>query len=79
LFENTDLGHPGYGRLLETADAAIASGSATGTASILTGAASGSEMGAYSSDLNALREQALLVKYGDYMPLGLEPVIVHVT
>ena len=80
LFESTDFGHPGYGRLLETADAAIASGGgATGTASILTGAVSGSEMGAYSSDLNLLREQALLVKYGDYMPLGLEPVIVHVT
>lgn len=80
LFESTDLGHPGYGRLLETADAEIVSGSgATDTASIVTGAASGSEMGAYSSDLNPLREQALLDKYGDYMPLGLEPVIVHVT
>ncbi len=36
-------------------------------------------LGAFSADLNPLREQGLLTKYAEYMPLGLTPVIIHVT
>ena len=36
-------------------------------------------MGAFSADLNPVKEQGLLLKYAEYMPLGLAPVIVHVT
>jgi hypothetical protein len=66
LFTSVDYGDPGYGQLLETA-------------TITTGAETGSEMGAFSSGLAPIKEQGLLTKYAEYMPLGLTPVIVHVT
>ena len=77
IFTSDSYGQPGYAQLLETADAAIVGG-ATG-ASISAGAETGSEMGAFSADLNPVKEQGLLAKYAEYMPLGLTPVIVHVT
>jgi hypothetical protein len=77
IFTSDSYGQPGYGQLLETADAAIVGG-ATG-ATISSGAQTGSEMGGFSADLNPVKEQGLLVKYAEYMPLGLTPVIVHVT
>jgi hypothetical protein len=77
IFTSSSYGDPGYAQLLETADAAI-TGGADG-ASISSGAANSSEMGAFSADLNPLREQGLLTKYAEYMPLGLTPVIIHVT
>jgi hypothetical protein len=82
LFTSDAYGQPGYGQLLEAADTAVIPPTSTGTptgTSILTGADSGSEMGAFSADLNPIREQGLLVKFAEYMPLGLTPVIVHVT
>ena len=36
-------------------------------------------MGAFSAGLAPIKEQGLLIKYAEYMPLGLTPVIVHVT
>jgi hypothetical protein len=77
IFTSDSYGQPGYAQLLETADAAIVGG-ATG-ASISAGAETGSEVGAFSADLNPVKEQGLLAKYAEYMPLGLMPVIVHVT
>jgi hypothetical protein len=77
IFTSDSYGQPGYAQLLETADAAIAGG--TAGASISSGAENSSEMGAFSADLNPVKEQGLLVKYAEYMPLGLTPVIVHVT
>ncbi len=77
LFTSTSFGEPAYGQLLETADRAIASGAAAVT--ITAGADTGSEMGAYSSDLAPIKENGLLIKYAEYMPLGLTPVVVHVT
>ena len=77
LFVSTSYGQPGFAQLIETADAAIVGG-ATG-ASVLNGAETGSEMGAFSADLNPVKEQGLLVKYAEYLPLGLTPVLVHVT
>jgi hypothetical protein len=82
LFTRDTYGQPGYAQLLEAADTAVIppppTNMSAGT-SILTGADSGSEMGAFSADLNPIREQGLLVKFAEYMPLGLTPVIVHVT
>jgi hypothetical protein len=77
IFTSDAYGQPGYAQLLETADAAI-TGDPAG-ASICSGAENGSELGAFSADLNPVKEQGLLVKYAEYMPLGLTPVIVHVT
>jgi hypothetical protein len=77
IFTSDSYGQPGYAQLLETADAAIVGGAAG--ASIATGAETGSEVGAFSADLNPVKEQGLLAKYAEYMPLGLVPVIVHVT
>ena len=36
-------------------------------------------MGAFWRAHNAVKERSLLIKYQEYLPLGLEPVIVHVT
>lgn len=77
IFTSDSYGQPGYAQLLETADAAIVGG--TTGASISAGAETGSEMGAFSADRNPVKEQGLLAKYTEYMPLGLMPVIVHVT
>jgi len=77
LFTSEAFGQPGYGQLLETADLAVVGG--TAGVAILTGAETASEMGAFSADLNPIKEQGLLIKYAEYMPLGLTPVVIHVT
>jgi hypothetical protein len=77
IFTSDSYGHPGYAQLLQTADAAIAGGAAG--ASICAGAENCSEMGAFCADLNPVKEQGLLLKYAEYMPIGLTPVMVHVT
>ncbi len=77
IFTSDAYGNSGYAQLLETADTAIAT--ASPRVSICAGAENNSEMGAFSADLNPVKEQGLLTKYAEYMPLGLTPVIVHVT
>jgi hypothetical protein len=77
IFTSDAYGQPGYAQLLDTADAAIVGGATD--ASISSGAENNSEMGAFCADLNPVKEQGLLIKYAEYMPLGLTPVIVHVT
>ncbi len=77
IFTSDSYGQPGYAQLIETADTAIIGGAAG--ASIASGAENGAEMGAFCADLNPVKEQGLLIKYAEYMPLGLTPVIVHVT
>jgi hypothetical protein len=82
LFTSTDFGQPSYGQLLATVDAAIlpTTGPATpAVPTIAAGAQNGSEMGAYSRDLNPIKERGLLIKYQEYMPAGLVPVIVYAT
>jgi hypothetical protein len=78
IFTSDAYGAPGYAQLVESADAEIIAG-ADEHASILSGAENGSEMGAFCSDLNPLKGQGLFTKYVEYLPLGLTPVIVHVT
>jgi hypothetical protein len=77
IFTSDAFGSPSYGQLLESADTAIVGGSAGATLSA--GAESGSQMGAFSGEQNPIKEQALLIKYAEYLPLGLTPVVVHVT
>jgi len=82
LFTSTDFGQPGYGQLLPTVDAAILP--ATGAAppavpTIAAGAQNGTEMGAFARELNPIKERGLLIKYQEYMPAGLVPVLIYVT
>jgi len=82
LFTSTDFGQPGYAQLLPTADLQIVPAAPAGGApanTISSGAADGSEMGAYARDKNPIRANALLLKLQEYMPAALVPVIVDVT
>jgi hypothetical protein len=82
LFTSTSFGQPGYGQLLPTADLQRLPQSFPSTTppnTISTGAADGSEMGAYARDKNPIRARALLLKLQEYMPAGLVPVIIDVT
>jgi hypothetical protein len=76
IFTSRQFGQPGYGQLSASADAAILA-PAGGT--ILAGAQNGSEMGAFARDKNPIKDRSILIKYQEYMPLGLVPVLVHVT
>jgi hypothetical protein len=77
VFTSVAFGDPGYGQLLDGADQSVIDNPGGNT--ISSGASSGSEMGAFSSNLAPIKEQGILIKYAEYMPLGLTPVIVHVT
>ena len=83
LFTSTDFGQPGYCQLLQTADLQIAGSGGIAVASappsILSGAENGSEMGAFCLQQNSIKAQALLIKYQEYMPFGLVPVLIYVT
>jgi hypothetical protein len=77
VFTSTSFGDPGYGQLLDCADQAVTA--VTAGATLSAGASTGSEVGAFSASLAPIKEQGILTKYAEYMPLGLTPVIVHVT
>jgi hypothetical protein len=77
LFTSDVYGEPAYGQLLEMVDQAIASGGPG--VSISEGAENGAEMGAYASGLAPIKERGLQIKYAEYMPLGLTPVVIHVS
>jgi len=77
LFTTREFGQPAYAQLLASVDNAIVAGAAGAT--IAMGAADGSEMGAYARDKNPIKQQSILIKYQEYMPLGLVPVIIPVT
>jgi hypothetical protein len=77
LFTSRAFGQPGFAQLLDSVDNTILSVAAGAT--ISEGAQNGSEMGAFASQANPIKERSLLVKYQEYMPLGLNPVIIHAT
>jgi hypothetical protein len=52
---------------------------ATDGSSILQGAQDGSEMGAFAREKNPIKENSISIKYREYMPLGLAPVLIRVT
>ena len=82
LFTSTDFGQPGYCQLLPTVDAAIATSAGANPPAPPTIAAGGeneTEMGAYARDLNPVRASGLLIKFQEYMPAGLVPVLIYVT
>ena len=68
LFGSRHFGRPDYGQLLSTVPPAIRAG-----------AEAGSEMGAFAREQHAVKERSLLLKYQEYLPLGLEPVVVFIT
>lgn len=76
IFTSRDFGQPGYGQILASADAAILSPAG---ATIIQGAQDGSEMGAFAREQNPIKARSILIKYQEYMPLGLAPVLVYVT
>jgi hypothetical protein len=68
LFGSRAWGRPDYAQLLASVPAAIAEG-----------AQDGSEMGAFARERNALKERSLRIKFDEFLPLGLVPVIVYAT
>ena len=77
LFNSTVFGQPAYAQLRDGVDNAILSGAQGAT--ISAGSQDGSEMGAYAGDKNPIKERSILLKYQEYMPLGLNPILIHVT
>jgi hypothetical protein len=77
LFVSRSFGQPGYAQLLDGVDDEIVSAAAGAT--ISQGAQNGAEMGAFASQKNPIKERSILIKYQEYMPLGLNPVLIHVT
>jgi hypothetical protein len=77
LFTTREFGQPGYAQLLQSVDSSIISGGAGAT--IAAGAEDGSEMGAFAREKNPIKERSLRIKYDEFMPLGLTPVIIYVT
>ena len=75
LFTTRVFGQPGYSQLLQSADSAVLR--PVGRHSH--GCRDGSEMGAFAGEKNAIKERSLLIKYEEFMPLGLSPVIIYVT
>ena len=81
LFTSDRFGDPGYAQLRSGVDSAIlpAASTAAKQNTISAGAQAGSEMGAFAREGNPIKESALLIKYQEFMPAGLVPVIVYVT
>lgn len=76
VFLSRVFGNPVYAQLMASADAAIL---APVGATIIEGAQDGSEMGAFAGLRNPQKERGLLIKYEEFMPLGLAPVLVYET
>ena len=77
LFTSREFGQPAYAQLQASADAAIVVGR-TG-ATITAGAPDGSEMGTFAAEKIPIKERSILIKYQEFMPLGLAPVVIAVT
>jgi hypothetical protein len=78
LFVSQRYGEAAYAVLSENVDAFIMAPAPPPAPSVLTGAEGGSEMGAFCSALAPVKERSLLIKYAEYMPVGMVPVLVHV-
>jgi hypothetical protein len=68
LFGSRGFGRPTYARLLAGADARV-----------VEGAADGSEMGAFAREKAPIKKRSLRIKYEEFMPLGLTPVLIDAT
>ncbi|GHC27511.1 hypothetical protein GCM10010348_61970 [Streptomyces anthocyanicus] len=76
LFVSRRYGEAGYAQLADSVDACVVSGTGAGAASIRTGSRDGSEMGVFCRDGAPLKERSLLIKYREFLPVGLTPVLV---
>jgi hypothetical protein len=76
IFTSRAFGRPGYAQLQASADGAVLTPAG---ATIREGSQDGSEMGAFAREKNPIKERSILIKYREYMPLGLAPVLVRVT
>lgn len=74
IFVTARFGQPSYAQLAELADRELRS-----DGSIREGAQNGSEMGAFSRELYAVKARGLTLKLKEYMPAGLTPVLIYVT
>jgi hypothetical protein len=80
LFTTRIFGQPGYAQLLSSVDTVILPGPiGTAGTTIAEGAQDGSEMGVFAREKNPIKERSLRIKYEEFMPLGLIPVIIYVT
>jgi hypothetical protein len=77
LFGTRVFGQPAYCQLLGAADRQIVAGAAQ--ASIREGGPEGSEMGVFAGELDAIKHRSIAIKYDEFMPLGLSPVVIDVT
>ena len=77
IFRSRRYGQPEYAQLTRLADREIRIG-APG-ASIVAGSQDGSEMGAFSLEKNSIKERGLRIKLGEFMPIGLTPILIFVT
>jgi hypothetical protein len=66
FFTSIRFGDPGYAQLTESAPAEIRRG-----------AENGSEIGAFCSLLNPIKQDDLLTKIGEYLPFGLIPLFIY--
>lgn len=76
VFTSRRFGEAGYAQLSDGADSAIRGASTAGTPSVRSGSHEGSEMGAFCRDGAAVKERSLLIKYQEYLPVGLTPVLI---
>jgi hypothetical protein len=67
-FVSTSFGHAHYAQLLPATEPAIA-----------TGAEDGSEMGAFCRNQAPIKRRSLLLKYQEFMPIGVTPELIDVT
>lgn len=77
LFKSRIFGQPSYAQLRSDVDRAILAGEPGAT--IAAGAEDGSEMGAFAREKGPIKARSLRLKYEEYMPLGLTPVMIYAT
>lgn len=68
VFASREFGRPDFAQLLSSVPSTIR-----------TGAEHGAEMGAFAREQNAVKERGLLLKYREFLPIGVEPVVIYVT
>lgn len=74
IFHSRRFGDPCYARLRDDADRAIAP--PRPGQSIRGGASDGSETGAFASERAGLKARSLIIKLGEFMPIGTIPVLI---
>jgi hypothetical protein len=77
IFASRRFGDPDYAQLAPWADREIVAGAPGAT--LLAGARNGAEMGAFAREGNPIKERALRIKLGEFMPIGLTPVLIYMT